>query len=343
MPFTRNVVQRYLIFRGTISRVKIYYATPNSQKLPAGHRFPMGKYELLRTRLEAELPACELRLSQPVTRGELSLVHDVPYIESVFQGTLSPSEQREIGFPWTIGMVERACGSSGATLMACRTAMQEGISANIAGGTHHAYANKGGGFCVFNDTAVAARVLQLEHQRKSVGPFGSSKPLKIGVIDLDVHQGNGTAHIFASDSSVFTLSMHGARNFPFKKEISDLDIELEDGCQDENYLNELDKALDIFEGRFKADLIIYLAGADPYEGDRLGRLNLSLEGLRMRDKKVFEWSYARGIPLAFSMAGGYAVPIEQTVEINMNTFKSAYSYWLKYSSNFHLNRLSMAK
>ena len=317
--------------------VKIYYASPNSQKLPTGHRFPMGKYELLRTRLEAELSGCELKLSQPVTRGELSLVHDVAYIDAVFEGTLSPLEQREIGFPWTDGMVERARASSGATLMACRTAMKEGISANIAGGTHHAYANRGGGFCVFNDTAVCARVLQLEHQRKSVGAFGSTKPLNIGVIDLDVHQGNGTAHIFSSDPTVFTFSMHGARNFPFKKEISDLDVELDDGCQDEHYLNELDRALDIFESRFNPDLIIYLTGADPYEGDRLGRLNLSVEGLRMRDKKVFEWSYARGIPLAFSMAGGYAVPIDQTVEINMNTFKLAYSYWLKYLANFHLN------
>ena len=314
--------------------MKIFYATPNSQKLPPGHRFPMGKYELLRNRLAQELQGCELCLAQPVSRGELSLAHDVNYIESVFEGTLSPSEQREIGFPWTVGMVERARGSSGATLMACRTAMKEGIAANLAGGTHHAYANRGGGFCVFNDTAVSVRVLQLEHQRACFaaesGSFGSRKPMQIAVIDLDVHQGNGTAHIFKEDPSVFTLSLHGAKNFPFKKEQSDLDVELEDGCEDHKYLEALQEALVTLDSKFKPDLVIYLAGADPYEGDRLGRLSLSFEGLQKRDEVVFQWASKRAVPVAFSMAGGYSVPIDDTVNININTFRTAYDYWLKY-------------
>ncbi len=327
--------------------MKIFYATPNSQKLPPGHRFPMGKYELLRTRLTQELTGCELCLARPVTRGELSLAHDVNYIESVFEGTLSPFEQREIGFPWSVGMVDRARGSLGATLMACRVAMKEGISANLAGGTHHAYADRGGGFCVFNDTAVSVRVLQLEHQRSSFeadsGFFGSCKPLQIAVVDLDVHQGNGTAHIFKEDPSVFTLSLHGANNFPFKKEQSDLDVELQDGCPDEIYLEALQRALMTLDSKFKPDLIIYLAGADPYEGDRLGRLNLSFEGLRERDHIIFEWACVRAVPVAFSMAVGYSVPIADTVNINMNTFRTAYDYWLKYKEMRPDSPLSMAK
>ena len=293
----------------------------------------MHKYELLRGRIERELPDCELLLASPVSEGQLALVHDVNYIKAVFEGLLSHSQLREIGFPWSTGMVERARGSSGATLMACRAAMKEGISANIAGGTHHAYKERGSGFCVFNDTAVATRSIQLEMQRMHTGAFGASNVVNIGVIDLDVHQGNGTAKIFEQDKSVFTLSLHGAKNFPFKKEKSDLDIELPDECGDEQYIDALESALGRFADQFKADLIIFLAGADPYIGDRLGRLGLTMDGLKMRDKMVFDWAYSRGIPIAFSMAGGYAVPIEDTVQININTFKIAYEHFLKYPSN----------
>jgi acetoin utilization deacetylase AcuC-like enzyme len=227
-------------------------------------------------------------------------------------------------------MVERARGSSGATLMACRTALLDGVSANIAGGTHHAYADRGGGFCVFNDTAVAARVIQLEHKRTSPHAFGISERLKIAVIDLDVHQGNGTAKIFSEDPTVFTLSVHGAKNFPFRKEVSDLDVELADGCGDHEYLMQLETALKTLESKITPDLIIYLAGADPYQGDRLGRLSLSVQGLKIRDQTVFDWAFKRRIPLAFSMAGGYAVPIDETVEINVNTFKLGYEYAQKF-------------
>lgn len=314
--------------------VKVFYATPNTQKLPVGHRFPMQKYELLRALLTEELPGCELILAPPVSQGQLALAHDVQYIQRVFEGHLDAKQLREIGFDWSQGMVERAKGSSGATLMACRTALLEGMSANIAGGTHHAYRDRGEGFCVFNDTAVAARNLQIEHKRSVLATYGSSSSLKVAVIDLDVHQGNGTAKIFEQDDSVFTLSLHGAKNFPFKKETSDLDVELEDGCKDDLYLRKLEDALNLLDIRFCPDLIIYLAGADPYEGDRLGRLHLTMDGLKARDEMVFRWAFKRSIPIAFSMAGGYAVPIESTVQINLNTFRVAHEFFLKYKSSF---------
>ncbi len=290
----------------------------------------MEKYELLRARLVTELPECKLQLAPSVSEGQLALAHDVSYVNAVFEGHLTHAQQREIGFPWSIGMVERARGSSGATLMACRTALQEGISANTAGGTHHAYADRGSGFCVFNDTAVAVRCVQLEAQRASSGAFGVAPILKVAVIDLDVHQGNGTAKIFEHDPNVFTLSLHGAKNFPFQKEVSDLDIELPDDCCDDQYLDALEASLGKLDLLFKADLIVFLAGADPYKGDRLGRLSLSMDGLQKRDNIVFNWAFSRGIPIAFSMAGGYSVPITDTVQININTFKMAHSYFLKY-------------
>ena len=281
----------------------------------------MGKYELLRQRLADELPPLQLALAEPASDGELALVHTPAYIDAVVNGSLSPAAQREIGFPWSEGMVERARRSVGATIIAARTAMKEGLAANLAGGTHHAYADKGGGFCVFNDVAVAARLLQAEvarHERRL---------LQVAVIDLDVHQGNGTAHIFRQDPSVFTLSMHGAKNFPFRKEASDVDIELPDGCGDEEYLAQLHIALHQLEQRCVPGLIFYLAGADPHEGDRLGRLQLSFEGLRQRDRMVFDWARQKQCPVAMAMAGGYGKEIADTVQVQMNSFTEAYTAW----------------
>ena len=301
--------------------MNIYYATPHVQQLPPGHRFPMGKYERLRTRLGEELPQLRLSLAEPVSDGELALVHTPAYIEAVVSGSLSPAQQREIGFPWTPGMVERARRSSGATVMAARSALREGLAANLAGGTHHAYADKGGGFCVFNDVAVAARLMQAEWGRQQRGA------LQVAVIDLDVHQGNGTAHIFRDDPTVFTLSLHGAKNFPFRKEASDIDVELPDGCSDAPYLQALNQALQQLQARCTPDLVFYLAGADPHEGDRLGRLNLSFEGLQERDRCVLAWARDRRIPLAMAMAGGYGKQIEDTVQVQMNSFAQAFSSW----------------
>ena len=233
-------------------------------------------------------------------------------------------------------MAERSRRSVGATVAAARVALglgaashRQGIAANMAGGTHHAYAHKGGGFCVFNDTAVAARLMQTEWARQ----YGHQRsPLQVAVIDLDVHQGNGTASIFSNDASVFTLSLHGAKNFPFRKEISDLDVELPDGCQDAQYLQALELALNTVDKSFKPGLILFLAGADPFEGDRLGRLALSYAGLQLRDRFVFNWAWQRRIPLAFSMAGGYGLKIDETVQVQTNTYRIAYEYWLRWQN-----------
>ena len=301
--------------------VKIFYAPPNAQPLPPGHRFPMGKYELLRARLASDLPDIGLHLSQPASDGELALVHDPHYVTAVEEGTLSPQAQREIGFPWNEGMVVRARRSCGATIQAARTAFSEGVSGNLAGGTHHAYRDKGGGFCVFNDAAVTSRLMQAEWMRQH------ARPLQVAIIDLDVHQGNGTASIFAQDPSVFTLSLHGEKNFPFRKEDSDLDVALPDGCRDDAYLEALEQALITLEQRFEPGLVIYLAGADPFEGDRLGRLKLTYDGLEARDRRVFDWAFQRRLPLAFAMAGGYGTRIEETVQVQVNTFRVAREYW----------------
>jgi acetoin utilization deacetylase AcuC-like enzyme len=217
-------------------------------------------------------------------------------------------------------MVERSRRSAGATVAAAKTALEEGIAVNLAGGTHHAYRNMGSGFCVFNDSAIAARTLQKEVNAK----------LKIAIIDLDVHQGNGTASILQNDSSIFTLSIHGENNFPFKKEQSDLDLGLADGCNDHAYLSSLEQCLNELSSRFKADCLIYLAGADPHEGDRLGRLNISKDGMRLRDEAVCQFALDKRLPMAISMAGGYGKEIESTVDIHFQTIRTALRFQQEY-------------
>ena len=227
-------------------------------------------------------------------------------------------------------MAERARRSVGGTLQAARVALTQGVSANLAGGTHHAYSERGGGFCVFNDLAVSARVLQAEWGRVRPAPGQRRLPLNVAIIDLDVHQGNGTARIFANDDSVFTLSVHGEKNFPFAKETSDLDVALPDGCTDHDYLAALEQALQTLQDRFDAGFVLYLAGADPHEGDRLGRLKLSFDGLQARDRRVFDWCFARKIPMAFAMGGGYGHDIAQTVQVQVNTYRVALEYWQRW-------------
>lgn len=280
----------------------------------------MAKYRLLREALERELPEVVLQEAPAASDGELALAHEPSYVSAVCEGWLDAAQQREIGFPWSPQMVERARRSVGATVAAARVALQQGISANLAGGTHHAYAGKGSGYCVFNDVAVAARLMQAEWHR------WHRRLLRVAVIDLDVHQGNGTAAIFRDDSTVFTLSLHGERNFPFRKEASDLDVELPDGCDDSGYLHALDAALATLwqrHGDTPPGLLFYLAGADPYEGDRLGRLKLSAAGLAARDARVFAAARERGIPVAVSMAGGYGHVIEETVALQLHTLRLA--------------------
>jgi acetoin utilization deacetylase AcuC-like enzyme len=306
--------------------MQAFYSDQFVLPLPPGHRFPMGKYRLLRDRVAAGLPEVRFAQAPPASDGELALVHTPDYIEGITSGTVDPRVVREIGFPWSVAMVERARRSVGATVAAARTALIQGIAANLAGGTHHASAGKGGGFCVFNDAAVAARLQQAEHGRRQ------RQPLQVAVIDLDVHQGNGTASIFRDDPSVFTLSLHGDKNFPFRKEASDLDVALPDGCGDDEYLHALDLALDELARRFEPGLLIYLAGADPHEGDRLGRLKLSHDGLEARDRRVFDWAWQRRVPLALTMAGGYGVNIEDTVQAQFNTWRVAVDYWQRWQN-----------
>ncbi|MGZ5269982.1 MAG: histone deacetylase family protein [Ramlibacter sp.] len=305
--------------------MQVFYATQFVLPLPPGHRFPMGKYQLLRDRLAAELPAVQLMQAEPATDGELALVHTPAYVQAISDGSVDPLILREIGFPWSPAMAERARRSVGATVAACRAAFRDGVAGNIAGGTHHASADRGGGFCVFNDAAVAARLMQAEHGRRG-------RALQVAVIDLDVHQGNGTARIFRDDPTVFTLSMHGQKNFPFRKERSDLDVDLPDGCRDDEYLQALEQALDELGRRADPGLVIYLAGADPHEGDRLGRLKLSWDGLEARDRRVFDWAWQRGLPLAFAMAGGYGNRMEDTVQAQVNTFGVAVQHWRRWQN-----------
>jgi acetoin utilization deacetylase AcuC-like enzyme len=211
--------------------------------------------------------------------------------------------------------------------------MEQGFAANLAGGTHHAYANRGGGFCVFNDLAVTARVIQAEWGRLRLTPNVHRPALQVAIIDLDVHQGNGSAHIFRNDESVFTLSLHGEKNFPFRKETGDLDIALPDGTGDVEYMAALEQALQTMEDRFTPGFVLYLAGADPFERDRLGRLKLSFDGLQMRDRCVFDWCARRGIPLAFAMGGGYGIDIAETVQVQLGTYRIALEYWSRHHAN----------
>jgi acetoin utilization deacetylase AcuC-like enzyme len=306
--------------------MQAFYADHFVLPLPQGHSFPMDKYARLRSRVAAECPAIALAEALPASDGELALVHTPRYVSAVAEGHLSAAEQREIGFPWSVRMAERARRSVGATIAAARAALidGQGVAANLAGGTHHAQADKGSGYCVFNDVAVAARLMQAEWHRRR------RSLLRVAVIDVDVHQGNGTAAIFRDDATVFTLSLHGAKNFPFRKEPGDLDVELPDGCTDQPYLDALDTALATLgrsHGAQPPGLVFYLAGADPHEGDRLGRLKLTAAGLAERDRRVLDACRERGVPVALSMAGGYGRNIDDTVAIQLRTLMQALAQW----------------
>lgn len=298
--------------------MKLYYADHFVLPLPEGHRFPMEKYARLRSRLQASgmFAETDFRVPDPASDEAILRAHDAGYLERVAGGTLDAAEVRRIGFPWSPAMVERSRRSAGATLAACRSALaRDGGTAcavNLAGGTHHAHRDFGSGFCVFNDTAIAALAMRAE------GRAG-----RIAIVDCDVHQGDGTATILADKAEVFTCSLHGAKNFPFRKQISDLDIELPDETDDAAYLKALDDALQSVFERGRPELVIYLAGADPYAGDRLGRLALSIDGLRLRDERVLATCRDAGVPVAIAMAGGYAEPIDDTVTIHFNTVTSA--------------------
>jgi acetoin utilization deacetylase AcuC-like enzyme len=294
--------------------VKAFYCDHFVLPLPEGHKFPMAKYSRLRERVAGEgvIAAADLFEAVPASWGDLALVHTREYLDDVEHGTLSRDTQRRIGFPWSPQMVERARRSVGATIQAAHAALDEGAAANLAGGTHHAFAEHGEGFCVFNDVAVASRVLLRDGLAR-----------RVAVIDCDVHQGNGTASIFANEAAVFTFSMHGAHNFPFHKETSDLDVTLDDGTGDDEYHARLAAHVPQVLDRHQPDVVFYVSGADPYEGDRFGRLKLTIEGLRRRDAFVFAECRSRGIPIVVTMAGGYAPDVDAIVTIHANTIREA--------------------
>jgi acetoin utilization deacetylase AcuC-like enzyme len=294
--------------------MKIYYTDHFVLPLPAEHRFPMEKYALLRSRIVAAgiLPPHELQVPAAATDDELLRVHTRAYVDNVVRGTLPAVDMRRIGFPWSEALVERSRRSVGATIGAARSALECGFGVNLAGGTHHAYADHGEGFCVFNDLAVAVRALQAE-----------GCATRVAVIDCDVHQGNGTAAIFSSDADVFTFSVHAQGNYPFRKEQSDLDIALPDYAGDEVYLEGVRTGLDAMVGRGSLDHVFYVAGADPYAGDRLGRLAVSKAGLVERDRLVFDRCLALAVPVTVVMSGGYARDIQDTVEIHAHTVLEA--------------------
>ena len=294
--------------------MKAFYSDHFVLPLPEGHKFPMAKYSRLRERILAEgiVAPEDLHEAPLASLDDLRLVHDPGYVDAVANGTVRPEIQRRIGVPWSPQMVERSRRSVGATIAAARAALDDGMAANLAGGTHHAFADRGEGFCVFNDVAVGVRVLQRNGHAN-----------RIAIVDLDVHQGNGTAAIFSGDPSVFTFSMHGDKNYPFKKEVSDLDVPLADGTGDDEYLSLLRAHLPDVLNRHQPDFVFYLAGADPFEGDRLGRLKMTIEGLRRRDEIVMEACTKARLPVAISMSGGYANDVDEIVTIHANTIRTA--------------------
>ena len=290
------------------------YALP----LPEGHRFPAAKYGLLRRRLEAHAASgVPLGFVEPhaATDDELLRVHDRSYVGRVLSGTLSAAEVRRIGFPWSPALVERSLRSTGAAVDAAAAALEDGVAASLAGGTHHAGSDWGEGFCVFNDTAVAAREMQAR---------GAAR--RVLILDCDVHQGNGTAEIFAADASVFTMSIHGARNFPLRKHPGSLDVALADGVGDDEYLRALGPAVEASLDRAGADLVLYIAGADPYEGDRLGRLKVTKAGLLERDRLVLGAVRGAGLPVAIVCGGGYCEDLDSIVDIHAATMLLAASF-----------------
>ena len=284
----------------------------------------MDKYRLLRQAVAAELPAVTLLQPSAASDGVLALAHHPRYIYELTTGCLPALAQKAIGFPWSPEMVERSRRSAGATICAARAALTDGVSLNLAGGTHHAEFERGGGYCCFNDIAVAARLMQAEKRIE-----------RALVIDLDVHQGNGTAEILRDDASIFTFSMHGEKNYPFRKEESDLDIALPDSTGDETYLHALNSALQTISTLIEPNLIFFLAGADVFENDRLGTLALSKAGIAKRDAKVFEFAssaYNQAVPVVVAMGGGYCPVISDTVDIHLSTVKTAFDFYAVYNS-----------
>ncbi len=299
--------------------MKAFYCHHFLLPLPDGHSFPMDKYRLLYERVKENSIAWNIDLIEPVAASDQDLlrVHCPDYIRRMSSGKASEQEMRRIGFPWSAQMVERSRRSSGATMQALESAIQgDKISVNLAGGTHHAAYDRGGGYCVFNDSVVAARYVQEKKLAK-----------KILIVDLDVHQGNGTAELCRDDASIFTFSIHAEKNYPAIKPASDLDVPLRNHTGDAEYLDALAQYLPLAIDRAEPDAVIYLAGADPYEGDRLGYLSLTKPGLAQRDRFIMQTCHQANLPLAVSMAGGYCPHVEHIADIHANTVQLAASFF----------------
>jgi acetoin utilization deacetylase AcuC-like enzyme len=295
-----------------MSDYRIFYSPYYYADIGENHVFPIRKFELVKDVLLAEktLQPEEIAEPEPASVADVSLVHTTDYISRLRAGTLTRQEIRKLGLPWSESLVRRSFLATSGTINAAKSALENGVSSNLAGGTHHAFPDRGEGFCVLNDVAVAIRVLQREKSAK-----------KFLIVDCDVHQGNGTAFIFKDDPAVFTFSMHGAKNYPLFKETSDLDIELADKTGDREFIETLNEALPrIF--LHDPDIIFYLGGADPFENDKLGRLSLSIDGLRRRDETILQFAKTKNVPIVTVMSGGYAADIKDTVEIHCNTIRA---------------------
>ena len=310
--------------------MRLFYCDHLDIPLPEGHKFPMRKYRLLRDRI-ANDGLWQLERSTPAPIETIKLAHDPAYVDQFIAGTLSAAAMRRIGFPWSEGLVQRTLASAGGTLLASSDALETGLGGTLSGGTHHAFRSEGSGFCVFNDVAIA--IYSLRSQRKAQ---------RAAVIDLDVHQGDGTAHFFEHDPDVLTISMHGARNFPFRKQRSKIDLELPDGTGDEEYLKALDSVLPRV-AEFAPEIVFYLSGVDALASDVLGRLSLTLEGLKARDHRVIGECFRQKLPLVITLGGGYSNPIELTAEAHANTFRIAAELYIMHraTADFHpLNNVS---
>ena len=286
----------------------VYTENLHQLALPPGHRFPIGKYPRLFAELSREFPQL-VQLAAPARTEDVILVHDPAYVESVERGALSEGAIRRLGFPWSDTLVARSLRSVGGTLAAVAWAMETGAAGHVAGGTHHAFRDRGEGFCVFNDIAVAVSAARRDH--------GVSR---VAVVDLDVHQGNGTASIFAGDAATMTLSLHGARNYPFRKERSTLDVELADGIGDDAYLAALHPALERVEA-FRPELLFFQAGVDVLEGDRLGRMRITADGLVRRNAAVFDLARRLRVPLVVTLGGGYHREIERSIAAHVAVYR----------------------
>ncbi len=291
---------------------RIFYSPYYYADIGENHVFPIKKFELVRDKLlgEGTLQPSEIIEPEPAKIEDIRLVHTEDYVSRLRNGTLTAKEVRKLGLPWSEALVRRSFLATSGTINAAKHALETGVASNLAGGTHHSFPDRGEGFCVLNDVAVAIRVLQRENLAE-----------RFLIVDCDVHQGNGTAFIFENDESVFTFSIHGAKNYPLFKENSTLDIELPDKTGDAEYLETLNEALPrIF--LHDPDIVFYLGGADPFEKDKLGRLGLTMEGLRKRDETVLSYAKERDVPIVTTMSGGYAADIADTVEIHSNTIRA---------------------